>query len=65
MKIRQVKGNNPYVLDWIDCNSLSAERWLWSDLADAHADLSLRSAHTHFVLFVISWLKRNPCLYGT
>ena len=30
---------------------------LWSDWADAQADLSLRWAHTHFVRFVMSWLK--------
>ena len=29
----------------------------WSDWADAHADLSLRSAHIHFVGFVIRWLS--------
>ena len=31
---------------------LSAQRRLWSDWADAQADLSLRWAHTHFVGFV-------------
>ena len=35
---------------------LSAQRRLWSDWADAQADLSLRWAHTHFVGFVMSWL---------
>ena len=30
---------------------------LWSDWADAQADLSLRWTHTHFVGFVMSWLK--------
>ena len=35
---------------------LSAQRWLWSDWADAKAGLSLRWAHTHFVGFVMSWL---------
>ena len=30
-------------------NLLSAERRLWSDWADAQADLSLRWAHSHFV----------------
>ena len=29
----------------------------WSDWADAQADLSVRWAHTHFVGFVMSWLK--------
>ena len=36
---------------------LSAHRRLWSDWADAQADLSLRWAHTHFVGFVMSRLK--------
>ena len=35
-----------------------APQWrFWSDWADAHADLSFRWAHTHFVGFVISRLK--------
>ena len=36
---------------------LSAQRRLWSDWADAQADLSLRWVHTHFVGFVMSRLK--------
>ena len=36
---------------------LSAQRRLWSDWADAQADLSLCWAHTHFVGFVMSRLK--------
>ena len=36
---------------------LSAQGRLWSDWADAQADLSLRWADTHFVDFVMSWLK--------
>ena len=32
------------------------QRRLWSDWADAQADLSLRWAHSHFVGFVTSWL---------
>ena len=32
---------------------LSAQQRLWSDWADAQADLSLRWAHTHFVGFVM------------
>ena len=32
------------------------QRRLWSDWADAQADLSLRWAHTHFAGFVMSWL---------
>ena len=35
---------------------LSAQRGLWSDCADAQADLSLRWAHSHFVCFVMSRL---------
>ena len=36
---------------------LSAQRRLWSDYADAQADLSLRWSHSHFVVFVVMWLK--------
>ena len=36
---------------------LSAQRRLWSDWADAQADLSRRWAHTHFIGFVVSRLK--------
>ena len=36
---------------------LSAQRRLWSDWADAQADLSLCWWHTHFVGFVMSRLK--------
>ena len=35
---------------------LSAQRRLWSDWAEAQADLSLRWANSHFVRFVTSWL---------
>ena len=42
---------------WVLSYPLSAQRRLWSDWADAHADLSLRWAHTHFVGFVMSWLN--------
>ena len=44
---------------WVLSYSLSAQRRLWSDWADAQADLSLRWAHTHFVGFVMS---RRICL---
>ena len=37
---------------WVLSYPLSAQRRLWSDWADAQADLSLRWAHTHFVGFV-------------
>ena len=37
---------------WVFSYPLSAQRRLWSDWADAQADLSLRWAHSHFVGFV-------------
>ena len=37
---------------WVLSYALSAQRRLWSDWADAQADLSLRWAHSHFVGFV-------------
>ena len=39
---------------WFLSYPLSAQRRLWSDWADAQADLSLRWAHIHFVGFVMS-----------
>ena len=42
---------------WVLTFPFSAQRSLWSDRADAQADLSLPWAHTHFVGFVMSWLK--------
>ena len=36
---------------------LSAQRGLWSDWPYAQADLRLRWAYSHFVCFVVSWLK--------
>ena len=42
---------------WVLSYPLSAQRRLWSDWADAQADLSLRWAHSHFVGFVMSRLK--------
>ena len=41
---------------WVLSYPLSAQRKLWSDWADAQADLSLRRAHMLFVGFVMSWL---------
>ena len=41
---------------WVLCYPLSAQRRLWSDWADAQADLSLRWARSHFVCFVMLWL---------
>ena len=42
---------------WVLSYTLSAQRRLWSDWADAQADLSLRWMHSHFVCFVMLWLK--------
>ena len=41
---------------WVLSYPLSAQRRLWSDWADAQADLSLCWAHTHFVGFVMMQL---------
>ena len=41
---------------WVLNYPLSAQQRLWSDWADAQADLSLRWVHSHFVGFVMSWL---------
>ena len=47
---------------WVVSYPLSAQRRLWSDWADAQADLSLRWAHSHIVDFVMSRLNytHNP-----
>ena len=45
---------------WVLSYPLSAQWRLWSDWADAKADLSLCWVHTHFVGFVILWLI-CPC----
>ena len=42
---------------WVLSYPLSAQRRLWSNWADAQADLSLRWVHTHFVGFVMSRLN--------
>ena len=41
---------------WVLSYPLSAQQRLWSDWADAQADLSLRWAHSHFVGFVMRQL---------
>ena len=46
---------------WVFSYPLSAQRRLWSDWADAQADLSLRWAHSHFVGFV---MRRLICYIG-
>ena len=50
---------------WVLRYPLSAQRRLWSDWADAQADLSLRWAHSHFVGFVMSWLNCIDEKYST
>ena len=51
IKVFAVHMKKAWVLNYL----LSAQRRLWSDWADAQADLSLRWAHSHFVGFVMSW----------
>ena len=41
---------------WVLSYPLSAQRRLWSDWANAQADLSICWAHRHFVGFVMRWL---------
>ena len=41
---------------WVLSYPLNAQRRLWSDWADAQADLSLRWAHSHFAGFIMSRL---------
>ena len=43
--------------------SSCGQRRLWSDRADAQADLSLRWTHSHFLL-VLSWGSSNLCVMG-
>ena len=52
IRVFAVRMKKPWVLSY----PLSARRRLWSDWADAQADLSLRWAHTHFVGFIMSRL---------
>ena len=42
---------------WVLSYLLSAQQRLWSDWADAQADLTLCLAHSHFVSFVMSRLR--------
>ena len=46
---------------WVLSCPLSAQQRLWSDWADAQADLSLRWTHSHIVGFVMSRLIWNCC----
>ena len=47
---------------WVLGYPLSTQRRLWSDWADAQADLSLRWAHSHFVSFVMRRLNYQKLL---
>ena len=49
---------------WTLSYPLSAQRRLWSDWADAQADLSLRWAHSHIVGFATGRLKCHFELIG-
>ena len=49
IRVFAVRMKKPWVLSY----PLSAQRRLWSDWADAQADLSLRWVHSHFVGFVM------------
>ena len=55
IRVFAVRMKNAWVLRY----PLNALRRVWSDWADAQADLSLRWAHTQFVGFVILRLKWN------
>ena len=48
-------------VQWVakDPSFLHADSEDWSDLEDAQADPSLRWAHSHFVVFVMSWLNNE------
>ena len=56
---RPVWSESLLYTQWVatDPSFLHADSEDWSVWVDAHADLSLRWAHTHFVGFVISWLN--------
>ena len=62
--IRPVWSESSLCVQWVakDLHELSLcrKRRLWSDWADAQADLSLRWADTQFVGFVMSRLKFLP-----
>ena len=52
--IRPVRSESSLCAQWV-AKSCGQQR-LWSDWVDAQAERSRRWAHTHFVLFVMSWL---------
>ena len=47
---------------WVLIDPLSVQRRLWSDWADAQADLSLRWAHGSFLLVLSLWRLSYVCL---
>ena len=49
---------------WVLSYPMSAQQRLWSDWVDAQVYPSLRWAHTHFVGFVMRWLKRFHIVLG-
>ena len=49
IRVFAVRMKKPWAINY----PLSAQRRLWSDQADAQADLSLHWAHTHFAGFVM------------
>ena len=59
IRVLAVRMNKPWVLSY----PLSAQRRLWSDWADAQADLSLRWVHNHIVGFVMRRLIFH-CRHG-
>ena len=52
IRVFAIRMKKPWVLSY----PMSAQRRLWSDWADAQADLSLPWGQSHFVSFVMSWL---------
>ena len=50
---------------WVLSYPLNRQQRLWSDWADAQADLSLQWAHSHFVGFVMRQLIFRICLVLT
>ena len=49
IRVFALRMKKPWALSY----PMSAQQRLWSDWADAHADLSLRWVHTHFIGFVV------------
>ena len=57
--IRPVWSESSLCAHWVakDARFLHADSEDWSDWAEAQADRCLHWEHTHFVGFVMSWLK--------